>query len=123
MRKILLMLALMLTILVSAQVQERHQYTNVSLVEGDKVETKKLDCTVYVSYENKPTIKILFPSGILYYDCVSEIGVGATNNGSKFWYATYKERGSDNMILVQVFKEDEYGIRFIDGQGNMVQFY
>ncbi len=124
MKKLFLMLALMLTMCTFAQVQERHQYSTVSLTENGKTQTNAGDCTIYVNYENKPVIKLLFANGgYMYYDCVSQVSEGATANGTQYWYGQYKERGKDNMVIIQLFKDESYGIRFIDAQGNMVQIY
>ncbi len=120
----MLVMILGITLTAQAQQQERHRYATVSLTEGDKVETRQDDCTIYVNYENKPVIKLLFSSGgVMYYDSISDVAEGVTNGGMQYWYGRYQERGTKNTMLVQLFKDDSYGIRFIDSQGNMIQFY
>lgn len=122
------MLALILTVSlsVSAQTQERHMYYNMTIVHDGQESTSEAESTVYVNYENKPVIKIYPPnnSAAVFYDSVSAIEEGVDKSGNAYWLGIYKKRGTDLEIGIQLFKDANYGIRFISmDMKTTVQFY
>lgn len=126
MKKLFLMLALMLTVAVSAQTQERHRYSNVTIVFEGKEDTFSAESTVYVNYENQPVIKVYPPNSneIVLYDSVSAVEEGVDKAGNTYWLGIYRKRGTDLEIGIQLFKDTSYGIRFISMDlKTTVQFY
>lgn len=53
---------------------------------------------------------------------ISDYSDSETEGGFVYYFATYLDEFTEEEILMQIFKDDEYGIRLIYEDGRMVQY-
>ena len=53
---------------------------------------------------------------------ISDYSDSETEGGLVYYFATYLDEFTEEEILMQIFKDDEYGIRLIYEDGRMVQY-
>ena len=112
--------------LVSAQQpqQFRRVYSEITVIQGNKVSRAEAQNTIFFNYGNEAVIKIYMADGsVRYFDQVEERDEGSTFGGMAYNGAMYKDRTYGMKVFVQLFEDRQYGVRLIFKNGDMIQFF
>lgn len=128
MKKIILVWVLILSITTAFSQQEvpqqfRRVYTEVAFTIKGEVTQKEAENVMLFNYCNNSEIKIYMSDGnVKYFIQITDREEGSTDGGMTYSSAIYQEKYKTLKMCVQLFKDREYGCRFIFKNGDMVQF-
>lgn len=124
MKKLLFIVLLIFTITTGySQQQFREKYSELVLVDKGEVTRDTGENTIFYNYANTNAIKIYLHKGaVMFFDKISSVERGATEGGMTYSTALYKERDTKFIVRVQLFDEDQYGVRFVFSKDKSLQF-
>lgn len=125
MKRLLVVLLLVLAVSTGySQEQFRRIYSQVVLTDKDSKVTKKIaQNTVIFNYGNKPIVKLLLNDGTTrMLTQTSDREYGTTDGGVSYESAMYEEKTEHFYALLQLFDEEQYGVRLIFDGGQTIQF-
>ena len=106
----------MFTIILSAQEQYKRIFDHATITDVDgKIQTIEATNIFYFNYRNENVIKAYLSSGeIIYFEELSELTSGVTSANLPYKYIFVKEQNKDDMLIIQIFDDEQYGIQLID---------
>jgi hypothetical protein len=124
MKKLLFIILLIFTITTGySQQQFREKYSELVLINKGEVTRDNGENTIFYNYANTSSIKVYLHKGsVMYFDLISSVERGATEGGMTYSTALYKERDTKFLVRVQLFDEDQYGVRFVFSKDKSLQF-
>ena len=124
MKKLLFIVLLIFTITTGySQQQFREKYSELVLVDKGEVTRDTGENIIFYNYANTNAIKIYLHKGaVMFFDKISSVERGATEGGMTYSTALYKERDTKFIVRVQLFDEDQYGVRFVFSKDKSLQF-
>ena len=123
MKKLLSILLLFTVLITSAQklTQERRIFYSTHTAEKGVEQAYNI---VFINYGGEPTLKVYPNTGEAFYlDYITEFVEGVTKSGSKYDLVLCKKRETDFEIGIQIFRNKEYGIRFVTVDGMSFQIF
>lgn len=127
-KKLILLLVLVLSLSISAEAQNgqtlktysRALFINVEGAESDWVE---VSCRIYFNYGgDNDQIKMYLGEGVFNFTQISPVKELETGQGEPFYLLKLKDEETTEEIYLQYFKNEIYGIRFVDSDGRSMQF-
>lgn len=124
MKKLLFIVLLIFTMTTGySQQQFREKYSELVLVDKGEVTRDTGENTIFYNYASTNAIKIYLHKGaVMFFDKISSVERGATEGGMTYSTALYKERDTKFIVRVQLFDEDQYGVRFVFSKDKSLQF-
>jgi len=126
MKKLFLGLALMLTMVLTAQVEELREYTAIyTTKKGEEPVFKLKNTTTYLYYENRNIVKTKEEGGkFSYFDLADEMKHSYDDAGNGYTMGMYNFIDYNTLVGIQIYDDTKKGIRFIFPiTGTIIQYY
>ena len=125
MKKFLIAVLLVLAISTGySQTQFREIYNQTALVDKDNKLTRAFGENIFIfNYGSEPVIKLyMYDGSVRMFDQITDRKYGTTEGGMTFHYARYEERSQHFTVTVQLFDDEQYGVRLVFSDGQTIQF-
>lgn len=126
MKKLILLILLFFTFFAHSQEKQQFvkSYTIAMFINsaGEKTEWKNLETRIFFNYGNKnDKVKFYIANNVLNFTQIAETKYDKTKNGLEYAELHLLDDKSGEEIYLQVFKEEIYGVRFIDLNFSVMQ--
>jgi hypothetical protein len=124
MKKLLFLMLLVFTVITGySQKQFREIYSELVLIDKGQTTSDTGVNTIFYNYANTNAIKVYLNKGsVMFFDKISSVERGQTEGGMTYSTAMYKSREDKFVVRVQLFDEDQYGVRFVFSKNKSLQF-